>query len=387
MKSRKILAFLLVFCLTLAVFPLNAFALKNGDKLGDVLHSDIKAYINGARIPSYNVEGNLAVKVSDLNNYNFKTTYSESERTTKIVWGGDKAVSPLTVNDSTSKPGTVAGSYVYSDITAYVNGKKVDSFNIDGYLVIYFSALDAYGTRVFDPQAKTSKLTVKGIAEKPGGSLTYNDKDAYLFTELSEKDMKAFKDAYNDEIRYIFEQWTLPDCIFGADDKTVDIKSKGTQSKDFVEFVWNYLLTQVISQIQNDSTDAYIFPDDASDAMMYVAYLVLLKQTGLEAKDMFDLTYVTLKDKSNMLLITFKKTDTLIACKYIGIVVRNDDSKRYFTAETDPYIKDALFLGEVTPDRRGTYDKIGFEQKDFISAIETVLEQNLKPIIEQRRLD
>jgi len=386
MKSRKILAFLLVFCLTFAVFPpMNAFALKNGDKLGDVLHSDIKAYINGVRIPSYNVEGNLAVKVSDLNNYNFATVYSESERVTRVAWDGGKIVSPIEVDDSASRPGTVAGSYVYTDITAYVNGKKVDSFNIDGYLVIYFSALDEYGTRVFDPQAKTSKLMVEGFAEKPGDTLTWNGKDAYPFFELSEKDMQDFKGAY-DILRYDFEQQTLPDIVFEANDEfAADIKNKSGRTKDLVEFVWNLLMAHAISTIQNYSEDVYIFPDDVDDSMLYDAYMPLVKKAGLEAKDIFSLSYVTLKDKSNMLLITFKKTDTVLACKYIGIVVRDDNSRRYFTAETDPDIDDALFFCEVTPETRGTFDKIGFEQEDFINAAETTLEQNLKPMVWQNR--
>lgn len=53
--------------------------------IGQVLVTDIRAYVNGCEIPSYNINGELAVIVSDLNQYGFTTSYDNDKRLSSVV--------------------------------------------------------------------------------------------------------------------------------------------------------------------------------------------------------------------------------------------------------------------------------------------------------------
>ena len=75
------------------------------------------------------------------------------------------------------------------------------------------------------------------------------------------------------------------------------------------------------------------------------------------------------------MLVTFDETDTMVACKYIGVVVQPDHTVRYFSAETDIIDKDALYFCEVTLDTRGTIGKMDFDKEEFIDFIRIALEE------------
>ena len=156
----KKLSFILVMTFIITtIFSANVAALNVGDKLGNVLYSDIKTYINGERIPCYNIDGNIAVVVGDLNNYGFDTKWDSKTRTTTITSNGAKKVTPMKVEDNNKEVGSVAFPYVYTDIKAIINGKEVDSYNINGALCIRMSSLSAFGEYVWDGKARTINLT------------------------------------------------------------------------------------------------------------------------------------------------------------------------------------------------------------------------------------
>lgn len=134
---------------------------KIGDILGNVLNSDVKAYINGERIPCYNIGGNAVVLLADLRNYGFDVVYDNKARTSTVTRKPGKKFTPVQgIQENTNKPGTVAFSYLYTDIIAIVNGKIAESYNVQGNLAIYFSALGDYGKFKWDGKARTSELTL-----------------------------------------------------------------------------------------------------------------------------------------------------------------------------------------------------------------------------------
>ena len=59
--------------LLLAALSLSAAALRPGDVAGQVLATEIRAFIDGVEIPAYNIDGNLGVVAEDLNAYGFVT--------------------------------------------------------------------------------------------------------------------------------------------------------------------------------------------------------------------------------------------------------------------------------------------------------------------------
>ena len=62
---KKLICALMCAVMLLGLMP-SVFALKNGDVVDAVLHTDIVTYINGTPIESYNIKGYTAVKVEDL---------------------------------------------------------------------------------------------------------------------------------------------------------------------------------------------------------------------------------------------------------------------------------------------------------------------------------
>ena len=139
---------------------LNCFP-KVGDPRGNVLNTDIKTYINGQRIQSYNINNKSAVFIKDLANYGFDTVFNEQKRTTTITYNPKKKIIPLTNFDETEgENGTIAFKYVYTNIVAVINGKKIECFNIKGYNAIYFEELKYFGTFAWDGAKRESKFII-----------------------------------------------------------------------------------------------------------------------------------------------------------------------------------------------------------------------------------
>lgn len=69
-QTRRICCLLLTAIVLLCTTHINATAI-----IGSVLTTDIKAYINGLEIPSYNVDGNMVIIGSDLRSYGFNVVY------------------------------------------------------------------------------------------------------------------------------------------------------------------------------------------------------------------------------------------------------------------------------------------------------------------------
>ena len=164
-KQRKI-AFIVLFSILVSTFSfLNVYALQIGDEIGDVRNTDIKTFINGNRIPSYNINNKSAVMLKDLANYGFDCVYSSQTRSSSVTYNPNKKATPMTEFDETSgRLGTVAFRYVYTDIVAYVNNKKVESFNVKGYLAIFFADLEDYGTFAWNSAARESRFTANILA-------------------------------------------------------------------------------------------------------------------------------------------------------------------------------------------------------------------------------
>ena len=137
-------------------------ALTPGMTIGKVLATDIRAYINGAEIPAYNIGGKLAILVSDLNNYGFKTSFDNSLRKTTVT--RDRSQTKFTSVPSKAtglKVGTPVMSVFSTDIVVELNGRQVNAFNVDNRMAIYLTELKACGDVVYDNAARASRVTLK----------------------------------------------------------------------------------------------------------------------------------------------------------------------------------------------------------------------------------
>ncbi len=120
---------------------------KTGDVLGYAKYTDISAYINHYPITSYNINDYTAVVAEDLRNYGFNVEWNGENRSLFITKNADATqITPYgTVYKHSAKAGQNSFPYLQTDIVTYVNGSKVDSFNIDGRTCIYIDALSPYG--------------------------------------------------------------------------------------------------------------------------------------------------------------------------------------------------------------------------------------------------
>ena len=133
-----------------------------GDEIGDVRNTDIRTYINGYRIPSFNINNRSVVMLRDLTRYGFDTTFNEQTRTATLIRNYDKPFNPiLDFEASMGPPGSLAFRHLHTDIVAVINGIEVQSFNVRGYTAILFADLrDAgnFGRMRWDEATRRSSI-------------------------------------------------------------------------------------------------------------------------------------------------------------------------------------------------------------------------------------
>lgn len=149
MKKQTVAMLLVIVLLVLmSSSTLNVSAAKLGDKLGDVINTDIQLHINGFRIPCYLLNDQLAVKIGELREYGFEVVYSKNQKSVEITRNIHKKFYPLedVKLDRSVRFGSVLTTYQYTDVAVKVDGKVVDSFVIKGQVVIYVKELQKFGT-------------------------------------------------------------------------------------------------------------------------------------------------------------------------------------------------------------------------------------------------
>jgi len=137
---------------------------KVGDVLGNVLYSDITAYINGQAIPTSVINGKTLVTVEDLARYGFDVAWSQTDKTLKVELNKSKQFNPLEVSANTGSVGSVKGQYLYTDIKTYLSGIVVESYAVGGKTMMDFELLKKYGKLDWNSQTKTLSLTVENNA-------------------------------------------------------------------------------------------------------------------------------------------------------------------------------------------------------------------------------
>lgn len=197
------------------------------------------------------------------------------------------------------------------------------------------------------------------------------------FAELSDVDMAALKARYNNLIRYDFEQLSLPRAVIVEHTSFAkEIKNKSKTAESLARDVWNKIVISHLLEIQTNSETNYYIGDIDGDEL-YETYLSIVKKAGLAAEEQFDISFETLANGCPMMLVTFRNTDTLMACKFLGVVAMPNGTVRYFTAETDLVNKDNLYFCEVTKTKRGTIGLMGFEKEEFIQCAWITIENDL----------
>lgn len=141
----------------------SATVFGSGRICGEVLNTDIRTYIDGTPIRSYNIEGRTGIVAEDLRDYGFEVAWYPDLREL-IVLKNDNSLgkgSGYELEENTQPIGSHA-SYVYeTDIATYVGGKEVDAYNIGGETVICIDDMDTIGDVSWDETNREVRFTTR----------------------------------------------------------------------------------------------------------------------------------------------------------------------------------------------------------------------------------
>ncbi len=154
----------------------------NGDIKDTIYTTDILTQVDGKNIQSYSIDGETLIALEDLENYGYTVYYNDNIRSVFITKTG--TVNPdYNPSIERGKVGGTAGYTYETDINAYINGKLIQAYAIDGKMV--------------------AKVEEMGISEKLSEdvntkyqmSYTYDDSKRLLSLFTSLKNSVSYEEA------------------------------------------------------------------------------------------------------------------------------------------------------------------------------------------------
>lgn len=141
--------------------------LQPGTPIGNVLYTDILAYIDGHAICSYNIDGYTYVVAEDLLDYGFAVRWLPEQK--RLAVSTTRTATPAgysaayVPSPNTHPAGAVAMQYLYTEITVWLGERQVKSYNIGGFTCICMDDLaEVFGTAyVWDPSSPALRLTTQ----------------------------------------------------------------------------------------------------------------------------------------------------------------------------------------------------------------------------------
>lgn len=132
-----------------------------GIKTGEVISTDIRAYIEGYEIKAVNIAGKMAIALKDLREFGFDVTFDEVKKTVNVSYKGGEITSSYVSEETDKEIGSYISDVRSTDIEAYLEGKKTESFNAEGYTHVYFRDLSLFGDVSFDEDRREAHLELK----------------------------------------------------------------------------------------------------------------------------------------------------------------------------------------------------------------------------------
>ena len=123
---------------------------KTGDISGTFVHTDIKAYINGNYIPSYNINGWTGIVAEDLADFGFDVYWNGDERTLEVLSVATNKDGGKKETENKMPVGSFAGYIYETDIKTFVAGDEVTAFNIGGRTIIFIDELLRFGDVIWN---------------------------------------------------------------------------------------------------------------------------------------------------------------------------------------------------------------------------------------------
>lgn len=271
MEVAAMKRFISVILTAIITMSTSAFA-ANGDIVGDIYSTDIKACINGVWVDSYNIGGKTVVVVEDITT---QYIYSDALRTLVLtelnpeyIVSGGKSYN--------QKSGTPVGKIYETDIKTFFRGKELTSYSLNGKMAIVIEELgwdntfsDIGGKFVWNGNDRTISLEsmyrypyeIRNMLEENHLNIVLNDDNDVLKAELVPSPLlggqilceKVIPDnsiipvLYNDET--IGYRCKFPDVRFADDENGVQILENGKNQRD-VDYFYFDKIKEMISAIE-----------------------------------------------------------------------------------------------------------------------------------------
>jgi len=191
-KKLTIISLLAIFLFSL--FTITSYA-KNGDVIGKIYSTDIKAYINGVWVDSYNIGGKTVVIVEDITN---QFAYADDIRTL-VIWDFAPENLVNAKKSSVQTPGKVVGKIYETDIKTIFRGKELKAYSLNGKMAIEIEELgydnefsDIGGKYIWNEEDRTIRLEIMyrysfklhDILRDKSLNMVINEKDGMLVAEF-----------------------------------------------------------------------------------------------------------------------------------------------------------------------------------------------------------
>ena len=167
MKISKILttSALTILC------ALCASAVAHGEVIGEVLSTDIVAFIDEQPIESFNINDYTYIIAEDLRGYGFSVVWDADARTLSIERDkdADRDFLPMDkVNIKKSEVPFRAHVFdVYStDIVTFIGGIPANAYNVNGQTLIMIDELSKYGAFSYNDGERCVKIDMAGFDEE-----------------------------------------------------------------------------------------------------------------------------------------------------------------------------------------------------------------------------
>ena len=218
---KKLLS-ILFFITSILIISTSAFA-ANGDVAGHIYSTDIRAYINGIEVESYNIGGKTAVVIEDILKENtHQYIYDDSSRTLKFFsLNPDYLVEKKAQNKA--KSGKIVGKIYETDIKTSIYDVVIPTYNIGGKTAVAIEDLGYDGA--FSPiggkfiwNEKERTISLEFLHSKWYGPL--EDKDITIsFNETMTEAVATFEEKFHCGGGQ--EHFDFPDCV--TDDTDIEV--------------------------------------------------------------------------------------------------------------------------------------------------------------------
>ena len=182
--------------------------------------------------------------------------------------------------------------------------------------------------------------------------------------QFTDEDIKALSDK-KELLRYDFEQRALPQYVF---ENSKTMYATVSDSNEFIQAVmglWTGRAVGLAINVGINSETTYtldaaalnldsLSPDDDSVYKLIDYFSDVTEKAGINAGSAIEAITCADNTKGTKIgVVILHEADSLVQCKYLGVVVSDNGEPRYFTAENDIMDEDNWYFCEVTQDGRG----------------------------------